>query len=277
MNGVVADTKRVQWVRAWPDDERPEFRIGRSGDDLIAEWVGFATLRSNRSGTRAEYRVDDPCASPEIVEKVGRGQVRALLGHLQGKLSFHGAAAAIDGNAFLILGGSGAGKSSTAAALCALGLADFVADDTAPVEIRDGSAWIDRVEADHWLPDDTARALGHGPSGSRFKQRLAPPSSTQKATRLITIVKLEFDDDLSHPSVRQLAGQEVFHALTTSMLRFVLDEAAVALRDFEQLTSLATIVPVFELKRPRGIESLEKNCTVILGLVENRARTGGAL
>jgi hypothetical protein len=275
--GMTAD--EVHWVRVWPDDGQPEFRIGRLGDDLVAEWVGFATLRSNRAGTLSEYNVEKQGVNPEIADKFQRGQVRGLLRHLQGLLSFHGSAAALDGKAVLLLGDSSAGKSSTAAALCSLRSAEFIADDTAPVAISPTGIWIDRIDGDHWLPSETTTALGLGSYPGRWKQRFAPRTLTQGAVPLVVVIKLEFDDRAAAPSLRQLAGREVFQALTTSVIRFVLDEADVALRDFEQLTALATRTPVFELRRPRGVEGLARNASLIHELVETCSRPthgGGA-
>src|SRR4051812_23307843 len=102
----------VHWVRAWPNDDAFEFRIGRLGDKLVAEWPGLAVLRTDRSGKHPEFRWIDEPVDPVVAERFRRGRLHALLRHLRGELTFHAAAVSLRGVAVMFLGASNAGKSS---------------------------------------------------------------------------------------------------------------------------------------------------------------------
>jgi hypothetical protein len=235
----------VRWVHAWPDGERPHFRIGRRGSDLVAEWPGFATLSTDRSGNRCEYQVDEETVNPSIAAKFYAGRVRGLLRHLQGELTCHGAAVTLGGTGVLFLGPSGAGKSSLVAALCAHHAAEFVADDATAILLDPPR--IARLETHHWLvPDSPAERE------RCWKLPAAPLRLAERPSPLGGVVILEFDQRSTAARLEPLRGRTVFETLNSSAIRFIVDEPVVALHDFHQIATLAREVPVFRLIRPRG-------------------------
>jgi hypothetical protein len=262
---------QVRWVRAWPDGDTPQFRVGRIGQELVAEWPGFASLRANRSGTRTEYRLLDTSIDPWVAEKFERGQVRALLRHLGGELTFHGSAAALDGRAVILLGDSEAGKSSTTAALCKYRSANFLADDVVPVA-SDGDAFsVVPMETHHWLSPDAIASLDMtGSHVGATKIPVLPTLASAEPVELALIVRLTFDGGLKRPQARRLTGGSVFEVLSTSAVRFVVDEREAALHDFQQMSELAAHVPIFDLSRPRAIEFLEPSAHLIGDLLDQR-------
>jgi hypothetical protein len=259
----------VRWVRAWPDDEHPEFRVGRLGSDLVAEWPGFARLRTNRSGSSVDCWIAEQTVPPAVIEKFRKGAVRGLLRHLTGDLTLHGAAVALDERAVVLLGRSGTGKSSTAAALCAGASSLFLADDMAAVTIEDNRITITPMETFHWLTVEAARALEISVPDSDRKQPVLPVRAAGQPVPLAVLVVLEFDEEASGSRVRQLKGQAVFEALTHAAVRFVLDEGPVALHDLNQVWAVATQVPVFELRRSCAIDGLARDVEKIRGLVRS--------
>src|SRR5580658_6497898 len=107
----------IRWLQEWRTGGSIDFRIGRDGDDLVAEWPAFGELRARRLGGTHRFT---PCpgVDPARAEKFSTGAVRALLRHLEGRLSLHASAAARDGVAGVFLGPSISGKSTLVADLC---------------------------------------------------------------------------------------------------------------------------------------------------------------
>jgi hypothetical protein len=246
--------RRIRWVRAWPDPERPRFRVGRLGADLIADWPGVATLAANRAGTRCDYRLVGDALAPAVAAKFHAGQVRGLLRHLQGELTLHAAAVALDGAGVLLVGDSGAGKSSLAAALCSHHGADFIADDIAGIVL--GPPRVVRLETHHWLLPQSRAVLGLGTAEAAAKEPSTPARLAVEPARLVAIVLLDFDDRASAAALTPRTGRAVFAALNGAAIRFVVDEPGVALHDFDQIASLAAEVPSFRLSRPRSAGGL---------------------
>jgi hypothetical protein len=268
--------EQVRWVRAWPDDDRPEFRIGRIGSDLVAEWPGFASLRTNRSGTQSEHRFIDPSIDPTLAAKFQRGQVAALLRHLRGGLSLHAAAAAKEGEGVVLLGSSQVGKSSTIAGLCRHRGAEFLADDIAAFVTHAGTFRVLPVETHHWLASDSIQTLGlDGASDDWDKNPIAPTVVAAAPARVAAIIKLEVDDSVTGPRLSPMRGRTVFEALSRSAIRFVVDEMPTALHDFETMAELAAQAPVYELRRPTGIEWL-RPCVNVIGDLLDTWRAKGS-
>jgi hypothetical protein len=268
---------QVQWVHAWPNSEQPEFRVGRIGQDLVAEWPGFASLRSDRAGTRSEHRFNDPSVDPMIAAKFQRGQVAALLRHLRGELSLHAAAAEIAGRSVVLLGESNAGKSSTIAGLSKYRAARFLADDIAALIVDDGIFQVRPTETHHWLAPDSIDTLGlETPSQDWDKHPIMPVMTAAHPAEIAVIVKLGVDAGAPAPQLSRLHGGAVFELLSSSAIRFVLDEERTALRDFQTMAELAAQAPVFELRRPPGIEWLRPCVNVIGDLLETHREKGAS-
>jgi len=259
----------IRWIQAWPNASNPEFRVGRVGKDLIAEWVGLATLRSDRTGTHSEFRL--------ARDKFHRGQVRALLRHLHGGLTMHASAAAIDDVAIGFLGPSGSGKSSTVAMLCQRHGAAFVSDDTTAIDITREGATAVPLETHSWLPAESLRALGLPMLAGRWKAAVSPARLAQGPVALAAVIKLEFDGGIDKPELTHLGGQTAFQALTTSAIRFVLDEQDVTLHDFRQISELATRIPVYELRRPRRADNIGCSAEIILDVLRSHGQVPRAL
>ncbi len=106
-------------------DGVPSFRIGRRGDEVIAEWVGVATLRATLSDQTSELFVQPGLDALEV--KRLDVHIAALLRHLQA-----GHAPRVQRRAVrrrVAFGDSGAGKSTLAAQLCRDPEVEFFSDD----------------------------------------------------------------------------------------------------------------------------------------------------
>ena len=177
----------VRWLAEYAEDGRVAFRIGRAGDELVAEWVGLARVTASRDGLTHRFE-PEPGLEPAEIEKVRLGSASLLLRHLQGKLALHGAAVAVGGRAMILLGRSGQGKSTLAASLCARAGATLFSDDAVALDPgpSPGTYVLSPVERNHWL-DAPARqalraaqslpALDAGVPGARCRPNASPLAS----------------------------------------------------------------------------------------------------
>ncbi len=243
----------------WISEARVEgdvvFRIGRDGTTLIAEWPDSLTLRVE-AGRSPELTVH-PDSEPAFVAKLQNGPVRALLRHLEGKVTMHGATIAWGGEAVCLLGDSGQGKSTLSAALCLRHGAALLGDDVAHLE-RDGDAvWVTPAFEDHSLTAEACAALGLAVApDARREKTPAQASRRDEPARLRAFVVLAFGG--AAPVLTRLAGFRALGPVVSGMARFVLDDPAVTARDLAAAAELARAVPVYELSRPRDLSRLSE-------------------
>jgi hypothetical protein len=91
------------------------------------------------------------------------GVILGIVLHLQGVVCLHGSAIAIQDQAILLLGDSGAGKSTTAAALSQRGFA-ILSDDIVPLHEHQGRLWVQPTYPQIRLWSDTVTALYGAPN-----------------------------------------------------------------------------------------------------------------
>jgi hypothetical protein len=247
----------VRWIREWNRPGLRRFRIGRDGDDLLAEWWGVGTLRVTRSG-RAHTFTPSPDQGELGAEPIRRTLIEGLLRHLQGKMTLHAAAAARGGRAIVIIGDSQAGKSTLVTELCLRSGFEMLADDT--VFIEPGREGFDVVptESSHSLRPDAARFFGAAEAAEPDSDKTWLPAKDVATgpARLGSIVHLKFDAAKRVPALRPIRGHEVFQILCASLFRFAIDENEAILRDFSAMAALASAVPVLELSRAPALDLL---------------------
>jgi hypothetical protein len=237
-------------------------RIGRDGDEYIAEFPNVAVLRADRSGAWSRLEPANG-ARPSDVEKLSRSTVDALLRQLQGKLTLHAGAVACSKRALVLAGPSGAGKSTLVAALCMRAGAALVGDDTVAIDSNPAGVPIviptqDRV----WLLPVSRVALGLDGEGVE-KSSFGVERVHSEPVVLSSIVGLAFDDRIDEPVLERLRGYEAFALIAGLVFRFAIDEPVVHKREFEQLQSLALATPVFRLRRPRAFDKLDATVSLL--------------
>lgn len=262
----------VRWLAEHAAHGEVSFRIGRDGDDLIAEWIGLVRLVARRDGTASRLEIVAG-ADVRAVEKIERGSARLLLRHLEGRVALHGAAVVSGDRAVVLLGRSGDGKSTLAAWLCARAGATLFADDAVAIDevFRDPHStdgvenrWVVlAAERDHWLDDAAQRAIGLCPraardgTGSVGKIPVRSEHAGSGRARLHALVALAFTD-VAAPRLTRLHGVEALAALVPQAVRFVLDEPALQRRELDELGALVETVPVFRLERARDLAQLDE-------------------
>lgn len=255
----------VHWTHEWLADGRIAFRVGRVGADFVAEWVGFATLRSDPSGSRWELKANDS-VDRERVEKFHRGLANALIRHLRGELTLHGSSVALAEHAITCIGASGSGKSTAAADLCgAIIGAELVSDDSTAISLDVDAVRVLPTEDRMWLSPEALAFMGQFSEGTRKVPTIAARRAVESVP-LRAIVSLTFDDSLG-PALRRLGGHEAFMLLSANTFRFATDDANVHMRDLDHLAALAERVPVWELRRPRTFDKLPSSRELLLRLL----------
>lgn len=233
----------IQWLSERLVDGQLAVRIGREGAHVVAEWPDLARLVVGRHGETPELTAA-PHATPESVEKLRAGAVRALVGYLRGELHIHASAVSWGEGAIAFLGDADAGKSTLAHSLCAHGSWSFLSDD------------ILRLEGLEATPSETVSWL-RGPARELFgavDATLAVPRIAKKSSRLHGLIELIWSD--GPVQLRALKGVAAASVILRSMVRVPLDEPALHLADLERTSNLVRHVPVFELVRPRGLGRL---------------------
>jgi AAA domain len=256
-------SERVTWLAEQRIDGKIAVRIGRMGDDLVAEFANGEIFIANERGTRSHLERREG-VRPALVEKLDTSVFDALLRHLQGKLTLHGGAVGLGSAAVAFVGPSGAGKSTLAAALCAQGDLELVADDTVAMELvgdKDcrGTVVVRSTQTAAWLLPTARAALGFD-SQERGKVPVQFAPSSSASLTLVSVLALTFDCHATEPNLRRVRGHDAFALLASAAIRFVIDSPEAQLREFDQLRTLAETCPIFELRRPCQLDQLQ--CTV---------------
>lgn len=270
----------VQWLAEYAEHGEVCFRIGRSGDEMVAEWIGLARVTASRDGLTHRFEPEPGLAEAEI-EKVRLGSASLLLRHLQGKLAIHGAAVALGGRAIILLGRSGQGKSTLAASLCASAGVTLFSDDAVALDPgpERGTYLVSPVERNHWLDASARKALREARGGSssddgeEAKMPVAAPRVGSAGTPLVAIVDLVFAD-IEVPRLTNIGcGIDAIGVLVPQAVRFVVDEPDVQRRELESLAALVERVPVYRLERPCRLDMLEVAHPLLLDLLGNERQT----
>jgi hypothetical protein len=235
-------------------------RIGVRGEEVVAEWPNLARLVARRDGS-APRLTFEPGTDERLATKIRQGTVSLLLRDLEGKLGLHGAAVALNGRAVVLLGRSGQGKSTLAAALCAAGGA-LLADDAAALDPSPAGGWIvTPCEVDHWLDGGARAALGLPASTGHTGQGKAPVPTIRPASGAVPVVafvELAYGGD--RPVLVRQNGIAAVGSLVPQVARFVLDDPERQRRELDRLHRIVESVPCLRLERPTGFSHLK--CTV---------------
>jgi hypothetical protein len=262
----------VTWLAESLEDGVLAARVGRDGDRLVAEWPGRLHLSVKRDGTELVLEPQPEVGAAEL-EKLKRGAVRLLLGHLAGAVPLHASAVAIDGRAVVFVGGTGLGKSTLAAALCDRCGGSLLADDAVVIERRGDVYEVLAVERTHWLDHAAATTLGRpglegaGAPGQPEKAPLAARRIDVPHAPLAMIAHLAFRDDAEVARLVPVEGLDAVAGLLSQLTRFVVDEPAVARRDLGLLADLVDRTRIVRLERPRQLDMLWETATLVAAAV----------
>ncbi len=186
------------------------------------------------------------------------GQVLPLASLLQEYEVLHGSAAAIDGSAVLVMGASGAGKSSVCLHLVAGG-ATFLTDDVAALELRDGAvlthpgpglASLDEDELARLPPEQTGAWERLGVSDGEV--RLMVTGAGHQALPVAAIYLLTHRPEARRLEIVATAAAWP-EALLGGTFNAYLRDAGRLVRQLEVAGRLAETVPLREVTVPEGV------------------------
>jgi hypothetical protein len=268
----------MKWLSEQRVRGRVAARVGRRGDDLIAEFPNVGTVVAGPRGER--FYVEAVVGSnPVLLEKLNQSLVAALVRHAQRKVTLHGAAVGIGSKAIALIGPSRAGKSTLAGTLCAGGECDLVSDDTVAVEINETdennkAAEILPTQTKLWLLPDACQALGFDAPILEGKNGVAVPATSRSELCLMAIVGLRVDRDATEPRLRRLRGHEAFSCLCSSTIRLVVDDPEAQRHEFDQLRGLVNSCLIMELRRPSDLGKLRLSADLVRPLLESGSTEG---
>lgn len=233
--------------------------ISMTQGEIVLAWADVASV-AIREGREIVVDAADE-VSEHMLSLLVLGPALGVLLHQRGVLTLHASVVACGNSAVAFIGWKGAGKSTTAASLCARGYT-LLADDILAVQPADS----DDVHVLPGFPQiklwpDAAAALGNNPDElpmlhtSTTKRALTGMSFRRTTSPLRRIYVLCTGDDLC---IEAISGQErIVELLRHSYAMRFLGTNNTSPHHFQQCVDLAVRVPVRRLTRPHDLDALD--------------------
>jgi aryl sulfotransferase len=247
------------WIQATPTATRVSFGEGR------------ALLVENGARAVVQWR-EGPDESPDAdLSWLVQGWAVTLASLQRGRLSLHASTVRIGEEIVALAGQSGAGKSTTAMGLRALGH-ELLIDDTTIIEFRDGGAWTTPYSRNVHLLPDAAEAVGvsfealPALAGRFDKVAFLPEEPADEPHRIDRVVVLTRSATASEVSVREARGGDRVQALFHHVSRRGVAPAVLGRGVFfERLAQLANSTRIQVLQRPSETWTLDAVLDAVVG------------
>lgn len=205
------------------------------------------------------------------------GYVLGNVIRIRGDVAFHASAIAIAGRAILFTGDSGAGKSTTAAALSRIGY-PVLADDIAVIKSINNQYWVQpgyprlrlfpkSVKAFDTSPKELTKVASLG--RKRYLQLTSDNTSDwlfqDQPLPLARIYILEKrNSQLKHSSVKSLTSSQAIKKLIPNLYGSCFVKKDRQIDEFQQIVKFVKQVSVKQLSRPNNLSNLDQLCNLIV-------------
>jgi hypothetical protein len=235
------------------DQDRVTYRLGRQGQELVAEWPAIGRIVCCTDGSGARLIPAEP-ATPTSLAML-QSTATIFVGELRGGLALHASAVSFEGRGVLVLGESGSGKSTAAATLCTRHGAALLADDATLLVERGGTLHIEPSERAHHLTLESLAALGTPPPpSSPWPEKAVVPAgaAASASVPLALIATLQFDGACAQADVRELKGVGAATRLLASLFRFNFPDGPARRNELDRVMRIHERTRVVEIRRPRS-------------------------
>lgn len=250
-------------VRSKPDDFY-QYGFAPDGTAYVA-WDGVGEFLIGPDGRDIAY-IRHALSEDDSFHVYLLGQALSFSLLRLGFEPLHATSVVVDGRALALLGGSGYGKSTLAAAFIAVGH-PLLTDDVQVIQLEHDTAVAYPGPARIKLFPESAAVLGHyesatalNPGADKLIIRLDSRRSHPDPVPLGAIVSIVSPDavvDSSRVSLRRLSQQEGAMALVRHTFNSKLRERDRLARQFDAAVALAR-TPMFELARPCDLNRLSE-------------------
>jgi hypothetical protein len=247
------DDATTLWIHETRDRDRVTYRLGRQGQQLVAEWPAMGRIMCRTDGSGARLIPSEP-ATPMSLAML-QSTATVFVGELCGGLALHASAVSLNGRGVLVLGESGSGKSTAAATLCTRHGGELLADDATLLVERGETLLIEPSEREHHLTEESLAALGRPglpPSYGLDKAAIPADVAATAPVPLALVAALKFDDVCAEADLRTLRGVEAAARLLASLFRFNFPDGPARRNELDRVMSIHEQTPFIELRRPRS-------------------------
>jgi hypothetical protein len=237
----------------------------------VVEWVNVGELVCPQGAEPSFF--PSPHLDPTYVNKFLATSVLACRRYLAGETTLHGSAVELSQGAVVFVGDSGAGKSTTAMAMVELGEARYCADGVVPIDWVGSDPSVIPVNDSIWLLRDAREWFGLARS-DQWKGPLVPKSRSHRPVPLRAIVELAFEKEIDFPRLEPLRGADAFMSLSKAHLCYSVAPSEDALKDFAARERLASVAPLFRLRRSRSLNVVPAVVRLLLDKFEDGPQKG---